>query len=172
MKRFAVLGMLVSLLACSGGGPQRLEGYTKPFRLNGGFAVGTPSAAGVRWETEKIGEHYEGVVIATWCTTCDALLAARASDPKVRAATTNLFVYESEAVDHLKYWAGRGEFTPAELETELAAFAAVGQTLIFPEKLQGIPARVVRMEDIPAEWYPFFFTCDGNECVGWAAADL
>ncbi len=142
-------------LACSGGGLRHLPGYSTPFRLNGAFAVGTPGPDGVLWAREPLGAHYEGVVVAAWCSACEELLAARASDPASPAATKNLFFLDTEAMSDVESAMDRGELSP---EASLAASEAVarsGQLVTNPKRLQGLGARAVRLEEVPASWFPF-----------------
>lgn len=169
LRPITVLALL-AVLACSGGGPSRLPGYSKPFQLEGGFAVGVAGAQGVRWERQAVGEHYEGVVIATWCPTCEAMLADRERDPRLRAATANLFYVDTELRRDVERAQERGELSAEEGRAVLLDSEAAGQLVTYPERLVGLGARAVRIDEVPAEWFPFFFTCDGSQCEGWAGA--
>lgn len=163
--------LLLALLAC--GGPiTRQSGYDDTFTVPASIQVGTPDASGLSgltWEAVDTSGRFEGVVVASWCPTCKQLLAARAADPKLAAATPNLYFLAEEGDRYLQGAVDLAYMTAEQAAHDQAAMAANGDFLIQPVALAGSGAKAVHWADVPAKWFPFFFRCDGGECEGWSA---
>lgn len=163
--------LLLALLAC---GPiMKQSGYSDEFKVPASIQVGTPvttpdGASTMVWETKDTSGHFEGVVVASWCPTCKQLLAARAADPKLAAATPDIYYLAEEGERYLEGAVRLEQMTPAQATDSLASMKANGAMLIHAKALEGIGARAVHEADLPAKWFPYFFTCDKGTCEGYS----
>ncbi|MDP2305411.1 MAG: hypothetical protein Q8P18_05245 [Pseudomonadota bacterium] len=157
---------LLTLLAC---GPiTKQSGYADEFKVPASIQVGTPGANGLVWQAKDTSGHFEGVVVASWCPTCRQLLAARAADPKLAAATPNLYFLAEEGERYLKGAVDLEQMTAAQAAESQAAMTANGAVLVHAAALAGTGAQAVHMADVPAKWFPYFFTCDEGSCEGYS----
>lgn len=158
---------LFTLLAC---GPiVKQSGYSDEFKVPASIQIGTLGEAGLAWQTKDTSGRFEGVVVASWCPTCRQFLAARAGDPKLAAATPDLYFLAEEGERYLKGAVDLEQMTPAQAVEAQAAMKANGAVLVHAAALAGSGALAVHMADVPAKWFPYFFTCDEGTCEGYSA---
>ena len=50
-----------------------------------------------------------------------------------------------------------------------AAMTANGALLVHAAALAGTDAKAVHWADVPAKWFPYFFTCNEGTCEGYSA---
>lgn len=159
--------LILALLAC-GGPVTRQSGYEDTFTVPASIQVGTPGASGLTWEAVDTSGRFEGVVVASWCPTCKQFLTARAADPKLAAATSNLYFLAEEGERYLQGALTLEQMTEEQAARTRAEMAANGVLLVRAEVLEGTGAKAVHWEDVPAKWFPFFFRCDDGVCEGWS----
>ncbi|MDP2311917.1 MAG: hypothetical protein Q8P41_03365 [Pseudomonadota bacterium] len=159
--------LLLALLAC--GGPiTKQSGYSDEFTVPASIQVGTPGENGLVWEAVGTSGRFEGVVVATWCPTCKQLLAVRAADPRMAAATPNLYFLAEEAELQLKHAVDQGQMTPEQAASTQAGLVESGAMVLNPAAIAGSGAKALHWDDVPAKWFPYFFTCNDGVCEGWS----
>lgn len=158
---------LLALLAC--GPVTKQSGYADEFKVPASIQVGTRGPTGLVWHTKDTSGRFEGIVLASWCPTCKQFLAARAADPKLAAATPDLYFLAEEGERYLKGAVDLEQMTPAQAAESQAAMTANSAVLIHAPALAGTDAQAVHWADVPAKWFPYFFTCNDGTCEGYSA---
>jgi len=160
-----------ALLAC---GPiTKQSGYADEFKVPASIQVGTPvtteGAPGrLEWQAKDTSGRFEGVVVASWCPTCKQLLAARAADPKLAAATPDIYFLAEEGERYLQGAVTLEQMTAEQAAESQAAMTANGVFLVHAAALAGTGAKAVHWADVPAKWFPYFFTCENGTCEGYS----
>jgi hypothetical protein len=125
--------LLLALLAACG--PLRSQsGYSDAFTVPPRIDVGTATPTVIEWASTDTSGRFEGVIVASWCPTSKDLLAARAADPALAAATPDLYFLAEEADLHLASLVEQGRMTPEQAAEIDAARSRPRATLLNRER--------------------------------------
>jgi len=165
-RRYLSAMLLALLAAC---GPLRSQsGYSDAFTVPPRIDVGTATPTGIEWASTDTSGRFEGVIVASWCPTSKDLLAARAADPALAAATPDLYFLAEEADLHLASLVEQGRMTPEQAAETDGGLDAAGALVLDPKAFASITPKALHWADVPAKWFPYFFTCDDGTCRGWS----